>query len=304
MSESSHMNDRTEDFEKLREKLAARLSKAIRRHQGKLKKLGQALAETAQEETLRQRGELLKAHLSDIRRGQKCVKVVDYYDDERREITIEIDPTKTAEENMKAFFKRARKMRSGKPRIEKEIASTQAQIEHLEKLSINLDNAEGPRLEEIAVEIRETLAPKKPKKPKGVPRAKLGPRRFTSSDGYEILVGRNQRQNDKLTLAIARGRDIFMHSGGSPGSHVIIRAKGQGEAIPPEQTMLEAANLAVYYSKLRNSKYAEVSWTFVKHVSKPRGAKPGLVYLAKHKTLGIEPDARLVKILHERERNS
>jgi predicted ribosome quality control (RQC) complex YloA/Tae2 family protein len=118
-----------------------------------------------------------------------------------------------------------------------------------------------------------------------------------SSEGYEILVGRNQRQNDRLTLTIARGSDLFMHAGGAPGSHVIIRSKGTGDF--PKLTMLEAANLAVYYSKARNSRFVEVSWTRVKNVRKPRGAKPGLVYLSRHKILAIEPDEELVRILHE-----
>ncbi len=294
-----------EEFEKLRDKLTARLQAAIKRRGGKIRKLQQALAEMQNEETYRRYGELVKANLAKIKRGRKKVKVVDYYSEDQREIVIELAPEKNPRQNMEAFFKRARKLRSGRPRVQKEMKVTQEEIESLENLAARVRDAAPEHIEDLDAEVDAALAPRKMKKPKGVPKSKLGPKSFVSSDGYEILVGRNQRQNDKLTLAIARGSDIFMHAGGSPGSHIIIRARGAGDppgrAISvPRKTMLEAANLAVYYSKMRNSGYAEVSWTHVKNVSKPRSAKPGLVYLSKHKTLGIEPDAELVKMLHKR----
>jgi predicted ribosome quality control (RQC) complex YloA/Tae2 family protein len=246
-------------------------------------------------------GELLKVSLSKFRRGQGTVKVVDYYAEGQPEIEIEIAKDKTPLENMEKYFKRARKLRAGRPRIESEMERTGEEISLLESLRSSVAEIPEPGdMSEIAGRVEKALAPKKPKKRKGVPQAKLGPRRFVSSQDYEILVGRNQRQNDRLTLTIARGTDLFMHSSGASGSHVIVRTGGRGTA--PRQTMLEAANLAIYYSKMRNNRYAEVSWTRVKHVSKPRGAKPGLVYLSKHKVLGIEPDEELVKMLHENAR--
>jgi predicted ribosome quality control (RQC) complex YloA/Tae2 family protein len=287
-----------DELTELRGKLVSRLEKALRRQEGKLRKLSTALGECANEEEYRRCGELLKANLSKLRRGQSKVKVIDYYSNGQQEIEIKVARNKTPLENMEAYFRRARKLRSGRPRIEREIELTQEAISELEGLHTSVADACGiEELEALAAQVNAALAPKKPKKIKGKPRSRLGPKRFVSSGGYEILVGRNQRQNDRLTLTIARGSDLFMHSGGSPGSHVIIRAGGKRDF--PRQTMLEAANLAVYYSKLRNSRYAEVSYTQVKNVSKPRGAKPGLVYLSRHKVLGVEPDEEMVKMLHE-----
>lgn len=284
--------------DELRGKLAAKLEKALHRQNGKMRKLGVALAECDSEEKYRKYGELLKVNLAKFKRGQSKAKVVDYYSEDQQEIEIEIAADKTPLENMEVYFKRARKLRNGRPRIQSEMKSTERKISILEKLSSDVVAADTlEELEELSGVIEKELAPKRPKKAKGKPGRKMGPKRFVSSDGCEIFVGRNQRQNDRLTLTIARGNDLFMHASGSPGSHVIIRTGSKGEA--PRRTMMEAANLAAYYSKQRNSSYVEVSWTRVKNVSKPRGAKPGLVYLSRHKVLGIEPDEELVRMLHE-----
>ena len=285
------------ELQELRKKLASKLDNAVRRQRGKLKKLSEALAECNNEEKYRRFGELLKVNLSHLKRGQEKAKIPDYFAEGQPEIEIEMMPEKTPLENMEQYFRRARKLKRGKPRIEKEMEATRDTVARLEGLAASVANtSDYEKLVEIAQKVEEALAPRKPKKLKGRPLAKLGPKRFVSSEGYEILVGRNQRQNDRLTLTIARGSDLFMHAGGAPGSHVIIRSTGSNDF--PKQTMLEAANLAVYYSKARNSRFVEVSWTRVKNVRKPRGAKPGLVYLSRHKILAIEPDEELVRILH------
>lgn len=285
----------------LRKKLISKLNAAIRRQRGKLKKLSEALDECRNEERYRRFGELLKANLSTLKRGQDKVKVPDFYAEGQPEIEIELVPEKTPLENMEQYFRRARKLRRGRPRIEKEMEAARGEASRFEGLAVSVENAlDYEKLVEIAGRVEEALAPRKPKKVKGRPLAKLGPKKFVSSEGYEILVGRNQKQNDRLTLTIAHGSDLFMHAGGAPGSHIIIRAQGPRDF--PKQTMLEAANLAAYYSKARNSRFVEVSWTHVKNVRKPRGAKPGLVYLAKHKILAIEPDEKLVRILHKNAR--
>ncbi len=286
------------ELQELRGKLASKLDDAVRRQRGKLKKLSEALAECDSEEKYWRFGELLKANLSKLRRGQEKVKVPDYYAEGQPEIEIELMPEKTPLENMERYFRRARKLKRGRPRIEREMEAAQDAAGQLEGLAASVANiSDYEKLVEVAGKVEEALAPKRPKKPKGTPLAKLGPKRFVSSEGFEILVGRNQKQNDRLTLTIARGSDLFMHAGGAPGSHVIIRAGSANDF--PKQTMLEAANLAAYYSKARNSRFVEVSWTRVKNVRKPRGAKPGLVYLARHKILAIEPDEDMVRILHE-----
>ena len=125
-----------------------------------------------------------------------------------------------------------------------------------------------------------------------------GPRRFVSSDGYAMLVGRDDDENDELTIRMARGNDVFLHASGYAGSHVIIRRSDEREI--PTRTLVEAAQLAAHYSKAKTLGRVEVSWTPRKFVSKPRGAKPGLVMLSRHKTIVVRPDAALVRDLKEK----
>ena len=123
-----------------------------------------------------------------------------------------------------------------------------------------------------------------------------GPHRFRSRDGFEILVGRSNEENDELTLRIARSHDLFFHVLGFPGSHVIVRAQ-KGKSVPLE-TLLDAAVVAVHYSKARDHGRAEVSYTPRKYVRKPRGARPGLVTVERSQTLFVGRDeARLRRVL-------
>ncbi|MBI3724775.1 DUF814 domain-containing protein, partial [bacterium] len=129
-----------------------------------------------------------------------------------------------------------------------------------------------------------------------------GPRKFDSR-GFTILVGRSNEENDRLTLTVARGNDLFFHVRGFPGSHVIVRTE-RDKSVPLE-TLLDAAALAVHYSKVRGNTRADVSYTPRKYVRKPRGAKPGLVEISNEKTIRPDGDparlARLLATAHERE---
>ena len=117
---------------------------------------------------------------------------------------------------------------------------------------------------------------------------------FISSDGFEIIVGKNNKQNDQLTTKVASNKDIWLHTKIIPGSHVIIRTEGRDV---PKQTLTEAATIAAYHSKARDSSNVPVDYTFVKNVSKPNGAKPGMVIYVQNKTLYVTPDETLVKQL-------
>ena len=120
------------------------------------------------------------------------------------------------------------------------------------------------------------------------------PLKFRSSDGFDILVGKNNRQNDLLTLKTAAASDIWLHTQGIAGSHVIIRTGGQ---TPPERTLFEAAQLAAFHSKGRSSSQVPVDYTAVKFVKKPAGAKPGMVIFTNNRTLFVAPDEALVNSL-------
>jgi predicted ribosome quality control (RQC) complex YloA/Tae2 family protein len=141
-------------------------------------------------------------------------------------------------------------------------------------------------------------APERPRergKRSGVPR-RLQPKRYRASGGLEIWVGKSDEANDYLTTRLARGKDLFLHLEAQPGSHVILRTGGRDD--PPQEALLEACELAVHFSKQRKASRANVHVVPIKNVKKPKGAKPGLVYVTGGKTVSLRRDeARLARIL-------
>ncbi|MFH1422257.1 MAG: NFACT RNA binding domain-containing protein, partial [Planctomycetota bacterium] len=213
------------------------------------------------------------------------------------ELTILLNSSKTPEENMTLYFKKSKKLRSGREKIEKEMKKSEEKIQKLSEYFSKLNEKREDELAAIASEISSMFV--KNKKPKQKSVRCSGPRRFLSSDGFHILVGRNQRENDKLTMQMAQPNDIFLHIGGYSGSHVIIRANVSKEV--PKTTLHEAAVLAAHFSKARNNSVVDVSYTEKKYVRKPHGAKAGLVYLQRHKTLTIRRDTTLLDKLFAEE---
>ena len=122
-----------------------------------------------------------------------------------------------------------------------------------------------------------------------------GLRRYRSSDGYEIIVGRRAKENDQLTFKVARSYDTWMHAADYPGSHVVVRARGRDEPVP-HRTIVEAAQLAAHFSQAAKDSKVAVNYTQRKFVSKPKGAAPGLVYLSSFRTLLVEPREELERV--------
>ena len=174
------------------------------------------------------------------------------------------------------------------------------ELAYLESVLNALENAkEDADLSEIRTELAESGFIRRQAQKKGQPKPKRAkPLRYISSDGYEILVGKSNLQNDELTLRTAEPTDLWMHTKDIPGSHVIIRTNGQSEL--PEATMEEAANLAAFYSKAKNSSMVPVDYTQRKNIKKPNGAKPGMVIYLTNKTIYITPDeARIQQMKNE-----
>jgi len=173
------------------------------------------------------------------------------------------------------------------------------EIAYLESVANSIQLA--PTLNDLA-EIREELASQgylkvkvktKGRKVKAAPVKELSqPLSFTSADGIQILVGKNNKQNDQLTMRMAQPEDLWLHVKDIPGSHVIVRSTGLPSI--PDSTLNQAANLAAYYSKARGSSNVPVDYTQRKHVHKPRGAKPGMVIYEQQRTLYITPDEEAV----------
>ena len=197
-------------------------------------------------------------------------------------------------ENAQKYFAKYNKAKRTLAALEIQEKQNEEELVYLESVLNALENAKDDAdLSEIRTElaesgfIRRQVQKKCQQKPK-----KSKPLRYISSDGYEILVGKSNLQNDELTLRVADPTDLWMHTKDIPGSHVIIRTNGAAEL--PEATMEEAANLAAFYSKAKNSSMVPVDYTQRKNIKKPNGAKPGMVIYLTNKTIYIHPDENRV----------
>ena len=232
-------------------------------------------------------GDLLTANMYRVKFGMDEVCVENYYDN-NSELKIKLDPNISPSQNAQKYYKKYNKAKVTEKYAEEQIVGAEEELEYLETVQESILKAESPRdLSEIKEELAEqgyisNTASKKNKKTQ-----KSMPMKFISSDGYEILVGRNNKQNDEVTIRMSYSTDIWLHTKNIPGSHTLIRTNGSGEA--PDSTILEAAQLAAYYSKAKNSAQVPVDYTQIKNVKKPNGAKPGFVIYEKNNTIYVTP---------------
>ena len=251
-------------------------------------------------DNLKRCGDLILANLATARVEGSRVTVVDYYDPLLPEIQIELPDNKTLQQSAADYFSRYQKAR----RALTAIAARRQQVSlHLDPLRDLLRELEQePTLDRIS-KIRNSLnrllgkaASKDATTQTGRSKAKIGKpgRRFTSTDGFEVLVGRNDRDNDVLTFRVARSLDIWMHAADYPGSHVVISNPSRNPI--PQRTIAEAAELAAFYSQAKREGKAAVHYTPRKFVSKPPRAKPGLVRLSSFKTIMVQPRCVLKRI--------
>lgn len=239
-------------------------------------------------------GELIKANLSAITKGTDHIEMTDYFDDRLPNITIPLDPMKSAQSNMDDYFRKHRKYltaeRELKPRIERAeqgLERLRQELTHIEQGSWTPPAAPPARLNTT---IRKGhLATDQ----------RRGPfRRFTSTDGLPIFVGRNARENDELTFGLAKSDDLWLHARGTPGSHVVVRLdKGTD---PPPETLRDAATLALLYSDLKKSGKGEVIYTRRKWVKKAKGQAPGAVVVTQEKSIFVSLDRHRLDRLRTR----
>lgn len=262
------------------------------KNERKMKKHNQTLQKAKNATKYQKYGELLTAHMHLASKGDKTITVVDYYDPEQKELTIPLDPNKTPNENAQNFFKRYRKLSTSKKVIEKEMIKTKAEIAYFEQLLQQIDSARVEDVEEIRDELRDEGYLKRRRKQNKKKTIKPKPEMYQSAGGEIILVGKNNRQNEYLTMKIAHRDDVWLHTKDIPGSHVVIRSKN-----PSEKTLIDAAKLAAYFSKAKDSSSVPVDYTNIRHVRKPNGAKPGFVTYDNQKTLFVTPSESIVKQL-------
>lgn len=234
-------------------------------------------------------GELITANLYQIPKGTEKVELVNYYDPESRFVEIKLDKRKTPSQNAQRYYKKYAKAKKALIMIKKQLEDTENEIQYLEA---QLDNL-GKCTEESEIqEIRQELAQEgyirlRNEKKSFRKLAPSKPYHYISSDGFDIYVGKNNTQNDRLTIKTAEQGDLWLHAKDIPGSHVIV--KSQGKEIP-EQTLLEAGMLAAFFSKAKHSSKVPVDYCLRKNVRKPSGAKPGMVIYDNYNTMFVTPD--------------
>ena len=240
-------------------------------------------------------GELITANIYSLRGKDNKVILTNFYSDSQEKIEIPLNPNLTPIENAQKYFKKYSKSKNAIKQLSKQISSTEDEIFYLEGQLENIKNStEIYEIEEIKTELRQEGYLSLKYKNKGSKTNKLPssiPLHFISSEGLNIYVGKNNKQNDILTLKSSSNDDIWLHAKGIPGSHVII--KNNNSEIT-NKTLTEAGILASYYSKARYSENVAVDYTKVKNVKKPKGAKPGMVIYDDYQTLFVTPSEAII----------
>ena len=271
----------------------------IERCEKKLALQEEELASAARMEEYRIMGELIHANLWQLHKGMSVAELDNFYAEDGGKLTVPLDNRLTPQQNAQRYFKKYQKARSARETAAEQKEKTEKELNYLESTLLDVDKCVGEsELEEIREELARTGYMKRNtnrRQQRALPQSK--PYRFLSSDGIEIHVGKNAAQNDRLTTG-ARANETWLHAKDMPGSHVIIRTEGE----VPDQTLLEAARLAAWYSKGQRSSMVPIDYTLRRYVKKPGGAAPGMVIYTNQHTLYMtvsEPEIRAIKLLEE-----
>ena len=283
------MRHRSSDLLKVLANTADRIARKLSLQQ-------KELADCSDRETWKIYGDLISANLYSIQKGDRTVRLINFYDEAQSEVVIPLDPRKTPAQNAQKYYGEYRKADTAEKKLRELIEEGQQEAVYIDSVFDALTRAQtNDELTAIRAELAEQgylrkkgSAAKKGKEPK------LAPKRYRSDDGFTILVGRNNVQNDQLTLKEARGRDYWFHTKNIPGSHTIVVSDGQEV---PDSTLHQAAILAAVNSKAAESSQVPVDYTLIKNVKKPRGAKPGMVIYVSYQTAYVTPDLELEKRL-------
>lgn len=279
------MRVKSQDLTKLLGNTCERISRKLSKQQIELK-------QCANREQLRECGDLLQANLYRVERGASFVDVENFYDENSATLRIKLNPAISPAANAQKYYKDYQKAKNAEHFLNEQIEKGRQELEYVESVLDTVNRAENEKeLAQIREELTEQGYLRKQKgKQKQV--AALPPLEFESSDGFKIFVGRNNRQNDKLTLKMASKSDIWLHTKDIHGSHTIIFAEGKEVSM---LAIVEAAQLAAYHSKAQNSSQVPVDYTQVRYVSKPSGAKPGMVIYVNNKTVYVTPCSEIKK---------
>lgn len=286
--------DKRSRHERMRQRTQS-LTKQIRNaHDRTARKLAvqaEELKSTYDRERLRQYGDIVSANMYAMTRGMTVLKAQDFYSPDGGECEIPLDPAKSPQQNAAKFYKDYAKAKNAEKILTEQIEKGTAELEYLSSVLEEIERAEGEKdISEIRAELEATGYLKRQKNAGKQKPVKFAPMRFISSTGMEIRVGRNNTQNDALTLKNSSKTDVWLHTQKIHGSHVVISTFGE---TPDETTLTEAAKLAALYSKASDGVNVPVDYTLVKYVKKPNGAKPGMVTYTDYKTIYVTPDKSL-----------
>lgn len=261
------------------------LHNELKKDRRKVKKLKQQLEDAAKADYYRIRGEILTTYLGKLTAGMTEITLPNFYDD-NKPLKIKLDPELSPSRNAQKYFTKYDKLKTSVDYVKEQMKLANDEINYLANIESQIDLASPADIQEIRLELQQQGYIKQ-KRQKSKKRRKVRvskPEEFHTSNGTTVLVGKNNLQNDRLSFKIANKNDIWLHVKDIPGSHVIIR-----DSDPDEQTLLEAAQLAAYFSKGRNSDNVPVDYLPAKRLHKPNGAKPGFVTFTGQKTLYVTP---------------
>ncbi len=286
-----YVYSRKDSFDRVTQKSAhfrKTLVNRLERAQKKLANQKDDLLESKDREKYKIYADLIQSNLHKIPKGVSEVLLENYYDENLKKLLIPLDNRISPAGNAQNYYKKYAKLKTANRLLLKQIPETQLEIDYIEHVIMSIENSASVEdLEEIKEELVAsgyiTVKSKSRKKPKEkTPK----PLQFISSNNLNIYVGKNSKQNEFLTMKIAKKEDLWFHTKGMPGSHVIVKTEDKEV---PEQTIMEAAILAAYYSSGRNSSSVEVDYTEKKHIRKPKNAKMGMVIYKNQKTLMVNP---------------
>ena len=284
-------------MERMKQRSNDMLKLVINRMERVTKKIAlweEELLNSANREVLREYGDLLNSYLWKMEKGMSKVTLENFYD-EGKEITIPLDVRLTPSQNAQKYYTEYRKAATAEQKITELMEDAKAEEQYLDSVWDLIARCETEaELNEIREELVEQGFAKRSTKDKGRVSKIQPPMKFITSDGFTVYCGRNNKQNDQLTLKDARNYDMWLHTQKIPGSHVVIVADGR---TIPDKSIEEAAIIAAYHSRGRDSAQVPVDYTLIRNVKKPRGAKPGMVIFVDYKTAYVTPDENLVNAL-------
>ncbi len=277
--------------ERMRQKsadLVKLLTTNIERISKKLVILQKTLSDSEKKDKFKMYGDLLMANLYSLTQGQEFAEVVNYYEDASPSVRIALDPKLTPSQNAQRYYKKYSKAKTAEVEAAKQIKTAESDLEYLESTLASIENAETDSdLNAIRAELVSEGYLKRKTNLKRQKQPQSQPMHFVTSDGFDVYVGKNNTQNDYLTLKFANSSDLWFHTKNIHGSHAVIKLGVDKDV--PKTSVYEAAQIAAYYSKGRGSSQVPVDFTRVKNVHKPNGAKPGMVIYDNYNTVYVTP---------------